>query len=475
MSLRDRKRLPALLVLEDGAVFPAYAFAGAGETCGEVVFNTGMTGYQEVITDPSYKGQIVMMTYPHVGNYGINPEDMESGGIHLEGFIVKEYHPQPSNWRSRRNLREFLEEHGKIGIAGLDTRALTRRLRLAGAMKGIISTETADVPSLLEKVRAYPGLVGRDLVREVACRIPYLWKNGVRREISAAPGKGRSGSPATTWGASPLPGKSAAATSAPPTVVPAAAGAGNGAGKGGMKPPSGPTAASSLRGANSAGPGEVSESVPLPAARPRRVVVIDCGVKYNILRHLEDRGCEVIVLPAATLGAEILSWRPDGILFSNGPGDPAALPYLVAAAAHVLGKAPVFGICLGHQIIAQAAGGRTEKLKFGHHGLNQPVKDRRTGRIEITSQNHGFVVRPESVARRGEATHGNLNDRTSEGISYPELRAFSVQYHPEAAPGPHDAAYLFDRFVEMMDQLTIMPVPGTTKDEYIRLLVDIFI
>ena len=443
MTLR-RNRRPALLVLEDGAVFPAYAFAGAGETCGEVVFNTGMTGYQEVITDPSYKGQIVTMTYPHVGNYGINPEDMESGGIHLEGFIVKEYHPQPSNWRSRRNLREFLEEHGKIGIAGLDTRALTRRLRLAGAMKGIISTETADVPSLLEKVRAYPGLVGRDLVREVACRIPYLWKNGVRREISAAPGKGRSGSPATTWGASPLPGKSAAATSAPPTVVPAAAGAGNGAGK----------------GANSAGPGEVSESVPLPAARPRRVVVIDCGVKYNILRHLEDRGCEVIVLPAATSGEEILSLRPDGILFSNGPGDPAALPYLVAAAAQVLGIVPVFGICLGHQIIGQAAGGKTEKLKFGHHGLNQPVRDEQTGKVEITSQNHGFVVLPESVSIKREATHGNLNDHTSEGLSYPELRAFSVQYHPEAAPGPHDAAYLFDRFVEMMDKNPSPPRPS---------------
>jgi carbamoyl-phosphate synthase small subunit len=445
MNLRDRKRPPALLVLEDGGVFPGHAFAGAGETCGEVVFNTGMTGYQEVITDPSYKGQIVTMTYPHVGNYGINPEDMESGGIHLEGFIVKEYHPQPSNWRSRRNLREFLEEHGKIGIAGLDTRALTRRLRLAGAMKGIISTETADVPSLLEKVRDYPGLVGRDLVREVACRIPYLWKNGVRREISAAPGKGRFGSPAPMWGVSPPPGKSAAASGTAPTVAHAAAGEGNRAGKKNASPPSGPPTASPIRGG-------VSAAVHLPAARPRRVVVIDCGVKYNILRHLEDRGCEVIVLPAATLGAEILSWRPDGILFSNGPGDPAALPYLVAAAAHVLGKVPVFGICLGHQIIAQAAGGRTEKLKFGHHGLNQPVKNGRTGRIEITSQNHGFVVLPESVARRGEATHGNLNDRTSEGIFYPELRAFSVQYHPEAAPGPHDAAYLFDRFVEMTDE-----------------------
>ncbi len=345
-----------------------------------MVFNTGMTGYQEVITDPSYKGQIVTMTYPHVGNYGINPEDMESAGIHLEGFIVKEYHPRPSNWRSRQTLREFLEEHGKIGMAGLDTRALTRKLRLSGAMKGIISTRTADIPTLLEKVRAYPGLVGRDLVREVACRSPYIWKGG------------------------PIP------------------------------------------------PEEQTDR------RTRRVVVVDCGVKYNILRHLEARGCEVIVVPATATGAEILARQPDGILFSNGPGDPAALPYLVDTAAQVLGKVPVFGICLGHQILGQAVGGKTEKLKFGHHGLNQPVQDHGTGKIEITSQNHGFVVIPASVTRRREATHENLNDRTSEGLSYPDLRAFSVQYHPEAAPGPHDAAYLFDRFVAMMDKQTLKEV-----------------
>ncbi len=388
MTLRQDRR-KATLVLEDGSVFFGHAFAGAGEACGEVVFNTGMTGYQEVITDPSYKGQIVTMTYPHVGNYGINPEDMESAGIHLEGFIVKEYHPRPSNWRSRQTLREFLEEHGKIGMAGLDTRALTRRLRLSGAMKGIISTQTADIPALLEKVRAYPGLVGRDLVREVACRSPYIWKDGRRREISAAPGQ--------------------------------------------------------------RGPVPLEEQT---VRRPRRVVVVDCGVKYNILRHLEARGCEVIVVPATATGAEILSRQPDGILFSNGPGDPAALPYLVDAAAQVLGKVPVFGICLGHQILGQAVGGKTEKLKFGHHGINQPVKDHGTGKIEITSQNHGFVVIPASVARRREATHENLNDCTSEGLTYPDLRAFSVQYHPEAAPGPHDAAYLFDRFVAMMDRQT---------------------
>lgn len=371
-----RQQSPAILVLEDGSIFPGYAFAGAGEVCGEVVFNTGMTGYQEVITDPSYKGQIVTMTYPLVGNYGINPEDMESAGIYLEGFIVKEYHSRPSNWQSRQTLQAFLEAHGKLGVEGLDTRALTRRLRLAGAMKGILSTETTDIAGLIEKIRAYPGLVGRDLVKEVACQAPYHWQDGTRQEITA-----------------------------------------------GLKN---------------------SHKISL------RVVVIDCGVKYNILRHLEARGCQVIVLPATATGEDILAWRPDGVLFSNGPGDPAALPYLVAAAAFVLGKVPVFGICLGHQILGQAAGGKTEKLKFGHHGINQPVRQEQTGKIEITSQNHGFVVIPDSVARCREATHENLNDGTSEGLSYPELMAFSVQYHPEAAPGPHDAAYLFDRFVAMM-------------------------
>jgi carbamoyl-phosphate synthase small subunit len=379
MTLR-RQQSPAILVLEDGSVFPGYAFAGAGEVCGEVVFNTGMTGYQEVITDPSYKGQIVTMTYPHVGNYGINPEDMESDGIYLEGFIVKEYHSRPSNWQSRQTLREFLEGHGKLGVEGLDTRALTRRLRLTGAMKGILSTETTEVARLIAKVRAYPGLVGQDLVQEVTCLTPYLWKNG-RREA-------------------------------------------------------------------------LTEELKDRRTALFRVVVIDCGVKYNILRHLEGRGCQVVVLPATVTGEEILAWRPDGVLFSNGPGDPAALPYLVAAAAFVLGKVPVFGICLGHQILGQAVGGKTEKLKFGHHGINQPVRRKQTGRIEITSQNHGFVVIPESVAGPREATHANLNDRTSEGLSYPELMAFSVQYHPEAAPGPHDAVYLFDRFVGMMSART---------------------
>ena len=368
-----KKELRALLVLEDGSVFEGTVFAGNGETMGEVVFNTGMTGYQEVITDPSYKGQIVTMTYPLVGNYGINTEDMESAGIHLEGFIVKEYQPNPSNWRMKQSLKSFLEDYGKIGLEGIDTRALTRRLRLSGSMKGIISTDSKDVQSLLAKVRAYPGLVGRDLVREVTCSTPYIWKKG-------APHTGK------------LPSK---------------------------KP-----------------------------VKKLRVVVLDCGVKYNILRLLENNGCEVLVLPASSSGKDILALKPNGVLLSNGPGDPAALPYIVDAARTVIGKVPVFGICLGHQIIGQAIGGYTEKLKFGHHGINQPVKNVDTGRVEITSQNHGFVVVPASVGSKAKKNYHNLNDATSEGMRMP--LTMSVQYHPEAAPGPHDTEYLFLQFVEIM-------------------------
>ncbi len=374
MPLLNQNR-KALLVLEDGSVFEGFAFAGAGETMGEVVFNTGMTGYQEVITDPSYKGQIVTMTYPLVGNYGINDEDMESAGIHLEGFIVKEYQPNPSNWRMNKSLKSFLEDHGKIGLEGIDTRALTRRLRLSGSMKGIISTETKNIPELLAKVKAYPGLVGRDLVREVSCQKPYLWKNGA-----------------------PYPDKILA-----------------------RKP-----------------------------AKKLRVVVLDCGVKYNILRLLENNGCEVLVMPAFSTGEEILALKPNGVLLSNGPGDPAALPYIVNAARAVIGKTPVFGICLGHQIIGQAIGGYTEKLKFGHHGINQPVKNEKSGRVEITSQNHGFVVVPESVNKKAKKTYHNLNDNTSEGMSMQQV--MSVQYHPEAAPGPRDTEYLFLQFIQMMQK-----------------------
>jgi carbamoyl-phosphate synthase small subunit len=344
-----------------------------------VVFNTGMTGYQEVLTDPSYKSQIVTMTYPLIGNTGINDEDMESAGIYLEGFIVREYQDAPSNWRSRRTLKAFLESRGTLGVEGLDTRALTRRLRLQGAMRGILTTEMQDVSVLLERVRAWPGLVGRDLIRDVTCREPYRWVDGKP---------------------SPLPGESTEED-------------------GGKQ-------------------------------HRLRVVVLDCGVKYNILRHLEQRGCEVWVLPATATGEAILACHPDGVLFSNGPGDPAALPYIVEAARQVLGKKPLFGICLGHQILGQALGATTGKLKFGHHGINQPVKNIQTGRIEITSQNHGFHVLAGTLPAGPDKSHTNLNDHTSEGLDCPDLSAFSVQYHPEAAPGPHDAAYLFDRFVDLM-------------------------
>jgi carbamoyl-phosphate synthase small subunit len=375
---KDKRQ--ALLVLEDGTVYKGKAFAGEGEVMGEVVFNTGMTGYQEILTDPSYKGQIVAMTYPLIGNTGINREDMESDNLHLEGFVVREYQEYASNWRSRQDLKSFLESHGKIGVEGIDTRALTRRIRIAGAMRGILSTETTDIETLLHRVRDFPGLVGRDLVREVSCRKPYQWKGGVQCE----------------WGHT------------------------------------------------------FQDPRPEPITE-RRVVVLDCGVKFNILRNLEKRGCEVLVLPATATGEEILALRPDGVLLSNGPGDPAALPHIVEAVRTLLGKVPIFGICLGHQVLGQAVGGRTAKLKFGHHGINQPTKNCRSGRVEITSQNHGFVVLPESLAGERETVHENLNDRTSEGICYPPLKAFSVQYHPEAAPGPHDAEYLFDEFIDAID------------------------
>lgn len=371
-----KEKPPAILVLEDGTVYRGYTFAGHGETMGEVVFNTGMSGYQEILTDPSYKEQIVVMTYPLIGNYGINPEDMESAAIHLEGLIIREYQPCPSNWRSTQTLKEFLESFHKIGLEGIDTRALTRRIRIEGAMKGIIATETGDIDALLERVRAYPGLVGRDLIRSVTCREPYLWQDGHPQPIE-------------NWSRS---------------------------------------------------------------NDRYTIAVIDCGVKYNILRNLERKGCHVLVLPATATAEEVKSYGPDGVLLSNGPGDPAALPYLVETARNLMGQLPVFGICLGHQILGQALGGETTKLKFGHHGLNQPAKNTRNGRVEITSQNHGFTVVPETLPGNLEKTHTNLNDQTLEGLLMPSLKAFSVQYHPEAAPGPQDASYLFQDFLDLIEK-----------------------
>ena len=363
----------AILVLEDGTAYRGSVFAGGGEVFGEAVFNTAMSGYQETLTDPSYKGQIVTMTYPLIGNYGINDEDMESTKIHMDGFIVKEYQPNYSNWRATESLKQFLEENGKIGIEGIDTRALTRKLRLFGAMKSVVSTETDDIGVLLEKLKAHPGLAGRDLVKEVTCTEAYLWKNG---------------SPATFD---------------------------NKAEK-----------------------------------NKYRVAVLDCGVKYNILRCLEAKGCQVLVFPAHTKAEAIISCNPDGVLLSNGPGDPSALAYIVETVRHLVVRFPIFGICLGHQILGQALGGTTEKLKFGHRGINQPAKNLKDGRIVITSQNHGFVVAPQSLSADIMPTYSNLNDNTSEGMEFTDKNIFSVQYHPEAAPGPHDAEYLFDEFIALI-------------------------
>ncbi len=373
----------ALLALADGTVYPGWSFGAEGTTVGEVVFNTSMTGYQEVLSDPSYKGQIVAMTYPEIGNYGVNPEDYESYRIHVEGFIVKEAWETPSNWRATQSLHDFLREQGIVGIQGVDTRAVTRRLRDHGSMMGAISTEILDPDELVDRARAAPPIEGRDLVKEVTCSEPFRWEQA-------------------EWDL----------------------------GTGYRRPRS---------------PGRF------------RVVAYDFGVKYNILRLLTSVGCDVTVVPASTPADEVLGMEPDGVFLSNGPGDPQGVPYAVEAVRQLLGRVPVFGICLGNQILGLALGGTTVKLKFGHHGANQPVKDLSTGKVEITSQNHNFVVDMESLRRSEhadaiEVTHMNLNDHTVEGIRHLEYPVFSVQYHPEASPGPHDAAYLFRRFVDMMER-----------------------
>jgi carbamoyl-phosphate synthase small subunit len=366
----------ARLVLRDGRIFRGEPLGAAGEAWGEVIFNTAMTGYQEVLTDPSYRGQIVVMTYPLIGNYGLNAEDAESRQPWVNGFAVKEASAHPSSWRGTISLDAYLKAHGIVGIQGLDTRALTRHLRDHGAQDGLIATGETDEARLRERARALPALVGRDLVREVTAREPWRWHEGA-------------------W--DPARGY-------------------------------------------------------LPPAPPRfRVVAYDCGIKLNILRQLAAAGCEVTVVPATTPAAAVLERRPDGVFLSNGPGDPEAVPYLIESVRALLGRVPVFGICLGHQILGLAAGGRTYKLPFGHHGANHPVKDLATGRVEITSQNHGFAVDPASVEGRGWVpSHVNLNDGTCEGLRHREWPAFSVQYHPEASPGPHDAGYLFERFTDLM-------------------------
>ena len=368
----------AILALEDGTAFEGRSFGRAGEATGEVVFNTALSGYQEVLTDPSYKGQIVCMTYPLIGNYGVNPEDQESRRPQVEGFIVREMSRIPSNFRSQGNLDTYLTENNILGLEGIDTRALVRRLRVRGTMTGILSSEDLDDGSLVHKARTSPNIVGRDLVREVVPEKSFTWTEGFTCSLI---------------------------------------------------------------------------SQPLPA-RPARfhVVAMDFGMKWNILRCLVQVGCRVTVVPGTASADQVLAHRPDGIFLSNGPGDPAALGYAVHTMADLTRKQPppIFGICLGHQLLGLALGGKTFKLKFGHRGANQPVLNQRTNRVEITTQNHGFAVRLDDLPRDLEPTHINLNDGTLEGLRHRRLPIFSVQYHPEASAGPHDSSYLFEEFAKMM-------------------------
>jgi carbamoyl-phosphate synthase small subunit len=359
-------RKPAWLVLEDGTAFRGRSVGAEGETFGECVFNTSMTGYQEVLTDPSYKGQVVCMTYPHIGNYGVNEEDVESRRPWVEGFVIRELSPTASNFRAQAPLEAYFARHRIVAIDGIDTRALTLALRQRGSMKCGLSTSEPDPERLLSRVRASPDIVGADLVKEVTCEAPYEWPAG----------------DAQAW---------------------------------------------------------------------RHVVVMDFGVKYNILRELSRLGCRVTVLPGAAAARDVLERKPDGVVLSNGPGDPAAVTYAVATIRELMGRVPMLGICLGHQLLGLAYGGETFKLKFGHHGGNHPVQDLATRKVAITTQNHNFAVRVDSIpGGRIEVTHRNLNDGTVEGMRHKDLPILSLQYHPEAAPGPHDARYFFTRFLELL-------------------------
>lgn len=374
--------MKAKLVLENGAIFTGESFGATGETTGEVVFNTSITGYQEILTDPSYAGQIVTMTYPLIGNYGVNREDMESVKPQVAGFITKEYSKFPSNFRSAENLGGWLEKHTIIGIENIDTRMLTKMIRSIGAMRGIISTQDLDDKSLLIKVKKSPQMSGLDLATRVTTNEMYKWSDVDKTPFALAPMASMSGK---KW----------------------------------------------------------------------NVIIYDYGVKQNILRRLTLYGCNLTVLPASYPAEKVLEMNPDGIFLSNGPGDPAAVKYAVLNLKKLIGKKPIFGICLGHQLLALALGGKTFKLKFGHRGANHPVKNLLTGAIEITSQNHGFAVDVDSLDPQCiEITHTNLNDNTNEGLRHRSLPIFSVQYHPEASPGPHDSDYLFAQFMEMMEKVS---------------------
>ncbi len=365
-------------MLEDGTIFEGTSFGAKGQSCGEVVFNTSMCGYQEILTDPSYNEQIITMTYPLIGNYGTNSDDSESRKVFAAGFIVKENCDYPSSWRNKESLGDYLKRNGVVGLEGIDTRKLVRHIRTKGAMRGIISSNECNIKRLEQKLRQYPGLIGRDIVKDITVRKSYAWEHGVV---------------------------------------------------------------------------DVLNNLENKPAKKYKVVAFDYGIKQNILRLLRSHGCDVSVVPADTPAKEVLAKKPDGIFLSNGPGDPAAVSYAIDIIKDLLGKVPIFGICLGHQLLALALGGKTYKLKFGHRGANHPVKNLKTGQIEITSQNHGFCVDLKSLKNKNvELTHINLNDNTLEGFRCRNIPAFCVQYHPEASPGPHDSNYLFDNFIKLMNK-----------------------
>jgi carbamoyl-phosphate synthase small subunit len=371
--------MEAVLALENGTWFLGKAAGAEGEASGEVVFNTSMTGYQEILTDPSYAGQIVTMTCPEIGNYGVTDEDEESRGVQAAGFVIRDESPVGSNWRAGGTLRDYLRRQNVVAISDVDTRAITRLLRSSGVMRGVIATGRVDPDELVDRARAIPRMEGSDLVRGVTCAAPFDWTPQQAGEFTPAPGR--------------------------------------------------------------------------RAARRLRVAAYDFGMKWNILRRFEAHGCDVRVFPATAPAADLLAGSPDGVFLSNGPGDPAALDYAIANARELVGSGvPTFGICLGHQVMALAMGAKTFKLKFGHRGANHPVKELASGKVEITSQNHGFAVDPDSLPDEVEVTHLNLYDRTIEGLRHVAQPAFCVQYHPEASPGPHDADYLFSHFLDAMEQ-----------------------